>query len=394
MRPRTGGLAKNNPAGMAELKRAFRIFSEEDFFDHDHLRRMFLQNRLQTVGQSPHPVREGSLIREDDDAMVQMANFVSFDSDDAEPGSLRTRVDSHDDHGLIRPRGLWLGQKKRLNFPRQKAKLRKVKKISLEIIEKYQEILQKDPRSKVFAALADAYREHGMLKESEATARKGIERHPDYVGGYVALARLLCGQKRFQEALPILNKAVTLAPENLLAYQLLGQAYVELKKPREALKAHKMALFLNPLSERSRKAVEKLETLTADEYEEDLFQMKPLPKAVETLHGERIVAAPAAPTPEEAVRKKERQLSWVDALIVRNEIEKAREIASELMRLHPEDPQVRKRWDLLKEEEEQPTDLRPLLSREKAVLDRQIQSLEKILLRLQQIQSTGPETTL
>lgn len=273
-------------------------------------------------------------------------------------------------------------------------------KISPEIIEKYQEILRRDPQSKVFAALADAYREHGMNKAAEETARKGIENHPEYVGGYVALARLLCGQKRFDEALPLLTRAVQLAPENLLAYQLLGQAYVELKRPREALKAHKMALFLNPMSERSRKAVEKLETLTADEYEEDLFQMKPLPKAVETLHTpapEKTAAPkPEAPAPPadslEAQRKKERQLSWVDALIVRNEIAKAKLLAQELLMLDPADPEIRKRWELLKEEDEEATPLRPLLSKEKEIIDRQIDRLQRILKRLEQVRRIEPET--
>lgn len=263
-------------------------------------------------------------------------------------------------------------------------------KVSSETIEKYQEILQRDPNSKVFAALADAYREYGMTKESEQVSRRGIEKHPAYVGGYVALARLLCSEKRFDEALPVLTKAVQLAPENLLAYQLLGQAYVELQRPQDALKAHKMALFLNPLSDRSRKAVEKLETLSATDYEDDLFQMKPLPKALETIHPGEKVATPkndAIAAPIEAERKKERQLSLIDALIVRNELDQARGMAEDLFLLFPEDKQVRKRWELLRDEEEEAEELRPILSREKMVLDRQIEKLQKILKKIEQLRT-------
>ena len=260
--------------------------------------------------------------------------------------------------------------------------------ISVETIEKYKEILRKDPRSKVFAALADAYRELGRLKESEQLATQGIKLHPNYVGGYVALARLLCAQRRFSDALPILNKAVSLSPENLLAYQLLAQAYVELKQPMEALRAHKLALFLNPQSERSQKAVQKLETLTASEYEDDLFQMKPLPKALQTLHPkEKNQKPPAKLSSEETQRKKDRQLSLIDALIVRNELEKAAAMAHDLFLTFPDDKEVRKRRELLREEEDEGTPLRPDLSREKAVLDRQIHSLRRILKRLEQ----GPE---
>lgn len=262
--------------------------------------------------------------------------------------------------------------------------------ISAATLEKYQEILQKDPSSKVFAALADAYREKGFFKEAEATARKGIERHPNYIGGYVALGRLLCTQKRFEEALPHLNKAVQISPENLLAYQLLGQAYIELQRPQDALKAHKMALFLNPTSERSQKAVQKLEALSATDYEDDLFQMKPLPKALEALDltSPQIPVTksiPKAPT-EDPSRRIERQLSLLDALLVRNELKKAKHMVEELFQEHPENAQVRKRWELLREDDEEAEaeTLRPLLSRERAVVDKQIQSLQKILRKLEE----------
>lgn len=64
--------------------------------------------------------------------------------------------------------------------------------MKLESIEKYREILRRDPNSQVFAALADAYRELGMLADAEKTARHGVERHPSYVSGLVALGRVWC----------------------------------------------------------------------------------------------------------------------------------------------------------------------------------------------------------
>jgi tetratricopeptide (TPR) repeat protein len=261
--------------------------------------------------------------------------------------------------------------------------------ISLATLEKYQEILQKEPNSKVFAALADAYRERGLLKEAENTARKGMELHPHYIGGYVALGRLLTSQKRYDEALPILHKAVQISPENLLAYQLLGQAYIELQRPQDALKAHKMALFLNPTSERSQKAVQKLETLSATDYEEDLFQMKPLPRALESLALTTpsipvAKAKPGSAPNEDPLRRLERQLSLIDALLVRNELKKAKHMVDDLFQEFPEHPQVRRRWELLKDDEEDEAEpLRPLLSRERAVVEKQILSLQKILKKLE-----------
>lgn len=262
--------------------------------------------------------------------------------------------------------------------------------ISAATIEKYQEILRQDPRSKIFAALADAYREKGLFTEAETTARKGIEQHPEYIGGYVALGKLLCSQKRFAEALPFLNKAAQLSPENLLAYELLGQAFIELGKPQEALRAHKMALFLHPENQRSRRAVEKLETLSARDFEDDLFQMSPLPKAMAHLNPDPQPATPLQPlTNKDNARLQDRQLSLIDALIVRHELEQASQVAEKLFYQFPEDPEVRKRWDLLKDSIEDASELRPVLSREKAVIEKQIQSLRKILKRLHEMQTLG-----
>ncbi len=327
--------------------------------------------------------------------MTQMLDPITPDFDKTESGSLRTRVDAEDDLGVVFchdsfKRSTPCGSKKTLRALQNSAKLEAMTQISLATLEKYQEILQKDPSSKIFAALAEGYRENGMLKEAESTARKGIERHPDYIGGYVALGRLLCAQRRFEEALPFLNRAVQLSPDNLLAYQLLGQAYIEMQRPQDALKAHKMALFLNPASERSKNAVQKLETLSAAEYDDDLFQMKPLPQALETLElSPQIKQKPATPaSADEQNRQLERQLSWIDALIVRNELKKAKPLIEDLFSSWPENPQVRKRWEFLRDDDEAEAEpLRPLLSREKAAVEKQIHSLQKVLRKLEEIRA-------
>ena len=50
---------------------------------------------------------------------------------------------------------------------------------------------QEDPRSRVFAPLAEAYRKAGLLDEAIEIARDGVRVHPHFVGGKVALARAL-----------------------------------------------------------------------------------------------------------------------------------------------------------------------------------------------------------
>ncbi|MEZ0393056.1 MAG: tetratricopeptide repeat protein [Pseudobdellovibrionaceae bacterium] len=255
-------------------------------------------------------------------------------------------------------------------------------KIPAKAIEEYHRILQKDPNSKIFAPLAEALRESGDFPQAETVAANGIRRHPEYVGGYVALGRLLLDQGRFREALPILQKACELDAENLLALHLLGTLYLQTSQPKEALKAFKRVLFLNPQSEKARNAVQKLESLSADEYEEDLFEYSGPKNKAEKAPQAKENPTPAAPAL--SANELERKLSFVDALIVRNNLEKARSALMELNAKTPGHPEINKRFELLEEHspEEEAMPLQPLLSREKVVFDRKKRLLENLLQRI------------
>lgn len=249
-------------------------------------------------------------------------------------------------------------------------------KVSSETIENYQKLLAQDPQSKVFAPLADAYREMGLLDHAEKTARNGVKRHPQYVSGFVALGRVLIEQKRFVESLEVLSRASGLDPQNLLALHLLGTAYLQLQQPKDALKAFKKVLFLNPQSEKARKAVEKLESLTADEYEDEVFEMKKLP--AKKMQGSA-----------NTTKNIERTLSLVDALIVRNDLEKAKNLIESSLQSHPDHKGLLSRYELLTDSsyEESAASISPLPAREKMIMDRKIATLERLLQRIKKVQT-------
>ncbi len=242
-------------------------------------------------------------------------------------------------------------------------------------------MLKRDPGSKVFAPLAEAYREMGEWVRAEQVASDGIRRHPAYASGFVVLGRILSDQDRHREAFPILKKAADLDPENLLALQLLAKALLQLDLPKEALKIYKRVLFLNPQSERARSAVQRLESLSADEYEEDIFQYQNLKANTVT-----------SPLPEKAKSNSlsgtelDRKLSLVDALIVRHELDKARDILSDLNFRSPANKEIAKRFELLDEEvpEEGADLLHPLQSREKTVIERKKRLLTNLLQRIKE----------
>ncbi|MCM2281761.1 MAG: tetratricopeptide repeat protein [Bdellovibrionaceae bacterium] len=195
-----------------------------------------------------------------------------------------------------------------------------------EFVERYQLEYQKNPRSKVFAPLAEAYRKMGLLEEARTVAQSGVKHHPDFASGRVVYARILFDSQNYDETLNQLIAAVRLSPDNLMAHSLMGETLLLLRRPKDALNAFKMVLFVDPSHERALAAVRKWEFLTADEYDDELFEVKSEPT-----NG----AAPPAPHQAERIqpigsiaekqKHLERALSLADAFTVRNDIERALE---------------------------------------------------------------------
>ncbi len=226
--------------------------------------------------------------------------------------------------------------------------------LNAEFIERYQLEYAKNPKSKVFAPLSEGYRRMGLLKEALEVAQNGVAQHPQFASGRVAYARILIEFQKKEEAVVQLRKAVELSPDNWLAHSLLGDLYLQLRKPKEALKSFKMVLFLHPQDEKAKKAVQKWEFLTADEYDDELFEMKPLFK----------------PDLDSA-------LSLADAFTVRSELEQAIQVlTSAQMRLGPR-PELDERLTLLKKRRQKKTTL------EGADFDRRKQKLEQLLKRIE-----------
>jgi tetratricopeptide (TPR) repeat protein len=127
-------------------------------------------------------------------------------------------------------------------------------------IDRYRRLLEKDPDSRVFAPLAEACRKEGRLQEALEIAREGVSRHPTYASGRVALARVLLALEDFVEAAGELESAIEAAPDNALAFRLLGEAKGRLGDREGSFEAYARALALNPEDEEARREIEGLGT--------------------------------------------------------------------------------------------------------------------------------------
>jgi len=77
-----------------------------------------------------------------------------------------------------------------------------------ERIIKCQKILDTDPNSQIFAALADAYRKKGAIQKALEICKNGLEIHPDYGSAYIVLAKTFIDQGNYEEADRQLHKAI------------------------------------------------------------------------------------------------------------------------------------------------------------------------------------------
>ena len=131
-------------------------------------------------------------------------------------------------------------------------------------IERHAAKLEKDPQSRIFAQLADAYRKEGLLDEAIRICRDGLAAHPTYVSGRVVLGRALLEQGALEEAEAEFRRVLELAPDNLLALRLLGDTSAQQGRSGEAREHYERTLRLNPLDRETQDRLAALPAHAAD----------------------------------------------------------------------------------------------------------------------------------
>ena len=163
---------------------------------------------------------------------------------------------------------------------------------------------QSDPRSRVFAPLAEAYRKAGLFDEAIEICRDGIRIHPHFIGGRVALARALFDKGDYASTVKELEPVVLDAPDNLVAQKLLAESCLILGRLSEALSAYKVLLFFMPKDSEIIKLVQELESRA---YEDGLLVLQDDPVPLKNFS---VQAADRAISGDPEVRKRE----WINRI--------------------------------------------------------------------------------
>jgi len=127
-----------------------------------------------------------------------------------------------------------------------------------EALDRYGQILARDPSSLVFAALAEMYRKRGMLHQAIATCRKGLRLHPGFMSGRVALARAYADSGKTKLAQLELEKVVQAAPDNLVAQKLLVEIYKKNGQLDLLEKTYHLILALDAADADARQGLERI----------------------------------------------------------------------------------------------------------------------------------------
>lgn len=114
-------------------------------------------------------------------------------------------------------------------------------------VELFEARLEKNPGSRVFSRLADAYREEGNLSKAIDICLNGLRNHPDYVTGRLILGRCYIDQENFDKAIEELKKICSVDRQNRVAIKLLAEIYSQKGQDRKADELYSILYKIDPL---------------------------------------------------------------------------------------------------------------------------------------------------
>jgi len=93
-------------------------------------------------------------------------------------------------------------------------------------LEELKRLLQRDPTSRQFLALAEEYRRHGKYRDAVITLERGLAMHQTSVAGHVALGKTYQQLDRLEDAIRAFTNALRIDRENLVAIRQLAEVYL------------------------------------------------------------------------------------------------------------------------------------------------------------------------
>jgi predicted regulator of Ras-like GTPase activity (Roadblock/LC7/MglB family)/tetratricopeptide (TPR) repeat protein len=126
-------------------------------------------------------------------------------------------------------------------------------------LEELKRLIQKDPTSRQFLALAEEYRRHAKYRDAVITLERGLQLHSTSVAGHVALGKTYQQLDRLDDAIRAFTNALGIDRENLVAIRQLAEVYLAKGEKVEAIKKLKLFRGLNAGDRDVDEIIQKLE---------------------------------------------------------------------------------------------------------------------------------------
>jgi tetratricopeptide (TPR) repeat protein len=117
-------------------------------------------------------------------------------------------------------------------------------------IERLSEKLAKDPKSLVFAQLADAYRRSNLVDEAIQIVKKGLEIHPDYSSAHIVLGCCYRDKRMYELAREEFERVLERDPQNLKALRL--------GRKEEGMEKYQILLDIDPFNKEGKELLEQM----------------------------------------------------------------------------------------------------------------------------------------
>ncbi|MGB3341529.1 MAG: hypothetical protein WBB37_08625 [bacterium] len=128
-------------------------------------------------------------------------------------------------------------------------------------IARLSERYNKDPKSKIFVQLADAYRKSNMIDEALEILNKGLAFNPNYPLAYLILGKCCFDKRMYEKAKESFGKTLNYDPQNIVALRMLAQTCEATKDEGGQMEAYKGILAIDPFDAPAKEKLTYLESL-------------------------------------------------------------------------------------------------------------------------------------
>lgn len=240
------------------------------------------------------------------------------------------------------------------------------------LITKYKSQLEKDPKSRAFAPLAEIYRKVGMIEEALKVLKRGISFHPNFSAAIIIYGQILLENNELDEAYTTLQPQLNVNGDNLKFLKTFAQVCFKRNHILEALNTYKRVLFISPRDEEASSFVsryDKFDTIEDEDLTQQTFDISNLDSEIESWNTLSLVPqtkenvleqesvneeVSSEPTQEESTPQFFSH-TLVDLYLKQGAKQKAIEVLSSALKENPSDEKIKQRLSELEASEQSST---------------------------------------